>query len=70
MTRSAEAALLGAAVVIAAMGVALVNFATGGWLDAQVALDLLHRRHLRLELLARELALLARLSRHAARARE
>ena len=41
MTRSAEAALLGAAVVIAAMGVALVNFATGGWLDAQVALTLL-----------------------------
>ena len=41
MTRSAEAALLGAAVVIAAMGVALVNFSTGQWLDAQVALTLL-----------------------------
>lgn len=41
MTRSAEAALLGAAVVIAAMGVALVNFATGEWLDAQVALTVL-----------------------------
>lgn len=41
MTRSAEAALLGAAVVIAAMGVALVNFATGDWLDAQVALTVL-----------------------------
>lgn len=41
MTRSAEAALLGAAVAIAAMGVALVNFATGGWLDAQVALTVL-----------------------------
>ncbi len=41
MTRSAEAALLGAAVVIAAMGVALVNFSTGAWLDAQVALTLL-----------------------------
>lgn len=41
MTRSAEAALLGAAVAIAAMGVALVNFATGEWLDAQVALTLL-----------------------------
>lgn len=41
MTRSAEAALLGAAVVIAAMGVALVNFSTGEWLDAQVALTLL-----------------------------
>ena len=41
MTRSAEAALLAAAVVIAAMGVALVNFSTGGWLDAQVALTAL-----------------------------
>jgi len=41
MTRSAEAALLGAAVIIAAMGVALVNFATGDWLDAQVALTFL-----------------------------
>jgi peptidoglycan glycosyltransferase len=41
MTRSAEAALLGAAVVIAAMGVALVNFSTGEWLDAQVALTML-----------------------------
>ena len=41
MTRSAEAALLGAAVVIAAMGAALVNFSTGEWLDAQVALTLL-----------------------------
>ncbi len=41
MTRGAEAALLGAAAVIAAMGVALVNFSTGQWLDAQVALTLL-----------------------------
>ena len=41
MTRSAEAALLTAAVIIAAMGVALVNFSTGAWLDAQVALTLL-----------------------------
>ena len=41
MTRSAEAALLAAAVVIAAMGVALVNFSTGDWLDAQVALTML-----------------------------
>ena len=41
MTRSAEAALLGAAVMIAAMGVALVNFSTSQWLDAQVALTLL-----------------------------
>ena len=41
MTRTAEAALLAAAVVIAAMGVALVNFSTGAWLDAQVALTLL-----------------------------
>ena len=41
MTRSAEAALLGAAVVIAAMGVALVNFSTSEWLDAQVAVTLL-----------------------------
>ena len=41
MTRSAEAALLAAAVAIAAMGVALVNFSTGEWLDAQVALTML-----------------------------
>ncbi len=41
MTRGAEAALLGAAAVIAAMGVALVNISRGEWLDAQVALTLL-----------------------------
>ncbi len=41
MTRSAEAALLIATVVVAGMGVALVNFASGGGLDAQVALTLL-----------------------------
>ena len=41
MTRGAEAALLSAAVLLAAMGVALVNFAGGDWLDAQVALTLL-----------------------------
>ena len=41
MTRGAEAALLSAAVLLAAMGVALVNFAGGAWLDAQVALTLL-----------------------------
>ena len=38
MTRTAEAALLGAATMIAATGVALVNLARGDWLDAQVAL--------------------------------
>jgi peptidoglycan glycosyltransferase len=38
MSRTAEAALLGAAAVLAAMGVALVNFTRGEWLDAQVAL--------------------------------
>ena len=38
MSRTAEAALLGAAAMVAAMGVALVNFARGDWLDAQVAL--------------------------------
>ncbi len=38
MSRNAEAALLGVTAVIAAMGVALVNFARGDWLDAQVAL--------------------------------
>jgi peptidoglycan glycosyltransferase len=37
VNRNAEAALLGMAAVLAAMGVALVNFTQGGWLDAQVA---------------------------------
>ncbi|MDJ0665301.1 MAG: FtsW/RodA/SpoVE family cell cycle protein [Acidimicrobiia bacterium] len=41
MTRNAEAALLAAASVVAAMGVALVNFATGSGFDAQVALTFL-----------------------------
>ena len=41
MNRTAEAALLGAAAMVAAMGVALVNFARGDWLDAQVALTFL-----------------------------
>lgn len=41
MTRTAEAALLAVAAVIAAMGVALVNFSRGVWLDAQVALTFL-----------------------------
>jgi cell division protein FtsW (lipid II flippase) len=38
MSRNAEAALLAVAATVAAMGVALVNFARGDWLDAQVAL--------------------------------
>jgi cell division protein FtsW (lipid II flippase) len=41
MSRTAEAALLAVAATIAAMGVALVNFARGDWLDAQVALTFL-----------------------------
>ncbi|MDJ0952753.1 MAG: FtsW/RodA/SpoVE family cell cycle protein [Acidimicrobiia bacterium] len=41
MTRNAEAALLAAAAVVAAMGVALVNFAMGRGFDAQVALTFL-----------------------------
>lgn len=41
MTRNAEAALLAAAAVVASMGVALVNFATGSGFDAQVALTFL-----------------------------
>ncbi len=41
MTRTAEAALLAAASVLAALGVALVNFAGTGGIDAQVGLTLL-----------------------------
>ena len=41
MTRNAEVALLAAAAVVASMGVALVNFATGNGFDAQVALTFL-----------------------------
>ncbi len=41
MTRNAEASLLAAAAVLAALGVALVNFAAGVGFDAQVALTLL-----------------------------
>jgi len=41
VTRNAEAALLAAAAVVAAMGVALVNFAFGRGFDAQVALTFL-----------------------------
>lgn len=41
MTRNAEAALLVAAAVVASMGVALVNFASGTGFDAQVALTFL-----------------------------
>lgn len=41
MTRNAEAALLAAAAIVAAMGVALVNFARGTGLDSQVALTFL-----------------------------
>jgi cell division protein FtsW (lipid II flippase) len=38
MTRSAEAGLIVAAAVIAATGVAIVEFTRGNWLDAQVAI--------------------------------
>jgi cell division protein FtsW (lipid II flippase) len=38
MTRNAEAALLVAATLLAAMGVAMVQFAAGAWLDADVAI--------------------------------
>lgn len=38
MTRNAEAALILAATVLASMGVAMVQFAAGDWLDADVAL--------------------------------
>lgn len=41
MTRNAEAALLVAAAIVASMGVALVNFASGTGFDAQVALTFL-----------------------------
>lgn len=41
MTRNAEAALLAAASIVASMGVALVNFASGTGFDAQVALTFL-----------------------------
>ncbi len=41
MTRGAEAGLIVAASLIAAMGVAIVEFTRGNWLDAQVAVTLL-----------------------------
>ena len=41
MTRSAEAALIVAAAVLAATGVAIVEFTRGNWLDAQVAITFL-----------------------------
>ena len=41
MTRSAEAALIIAAAVLAATGVAIVEFTRGNWLDAQVAITFL-----------------------------
>jgi peptidoglycan glycosyltransferase len=41
VTRNAEAALLAAAAIVASMGVALVNFASGTGFDAQVALTFL-----------------------------
>jgi peptidoglycan glycosyltransferase len=41
VTRNAEAALLAAAAIVASMGVALVNFASGRGFDAQVALTFL-----------------------------
>ena len=41
MTRTAEAGLIAAACVVAAMGVAIIEFTRGNWLDAQVALTLI-----------------------------
>jgi cell division protein FtsW (lipid II flippase) len=41
MTRAAETALIAAASVLAALGVAIVEFTRGNWLDAQVAITLL-----------------------------
>ena len=41
MTRRAEAGLIIAASILAALGVAIVEFTRGNWLDAQVALTLL-----------------------------
>jgi len=41
MTRSAEAGLIIAAALLAAIGVAIVEFTEGNWLDAQVALTFL-----------------------------
>ncbi len=41
MTRTAEAGLIVAASVLAALGVALVEFTRGNWLDAQVAITLI-----------------------------
>ncbi len=41
MTRKAEAALIIAAALLAAIGVAIVEFTRGNWLDAQVALTFL-----------------------------
>ena len=38
MTRAAETALIAAASVLAALGVAIVEFTRGNWLDAQVAI--------------------------------
>jgi peptidoglycan glycosyltransferase len=38
MTRNAEAALILAATILASVGVAMVQFASGAWLDADVAL--------------------------------
>jgi cell division protein FtsW (lipid II flippase) len=41
MTRTAEAGLITAAALLAAIGVAIVEFTRGNWLDAQVALTFL-----------------------------
>jgi len=41
MTRTAETALIAAASVLAALGVAIVEFTRGNWLDAQVAVTFL-----------------------------
>ncbi|MCL1597639.1 MAG: FtsW/RodA/SpoVE family cell cycle protein, partial [Actinomycetia bacterium] len=41
MTRRAEAGLIVAASILAALGVAIVEFTRGNWLDAQVAVTLL-----------------------------
>jgi hypothetical protein len=41
MTRRAEAGLILAAAILAAIGVGIVEFTRGNWLDAQVAVTLI-----------------------------
>ena len=41
MTRRAEAGLIIAAAILAAIGVGIVEFTRGNWLDAQVAVTLI-----------------------------